>query len=42
MQAYQRNLQLLQHLVALSKGDLVKSIQRGLPKNGMKNKYNTF
>jgi glycosyltransferase involved in cell wall biosynthesis len=41
-QSYQRNLQLLQHLVNLPKQDLIKSIQKNLPKNGMKNKYDTF
>lgn len=42
MQSYQRNLQLLQQLVALPKNDLIKSIQKNLPRNGMKNKYDTF
>lgn len=41
-QSYQRNLQLLQHLVNLPKQELIKSIQKNLPKNGMKNKYDTF
>lgn len=42
MQAYQRNLQLLQQLVSLPKNELIKSIQKNLPRNGMKNKYDTF
>lgn len=42
MQSYQRNLQLLQQLVTLPKNDLIKAIQKNLPKNGMKNKYDTF
>ena len=41
-QSYQRNLQLLQHLVNLPKQELIKSIQKHIPKNGMKNKYDTF
>jgi glycosyltransferase involved in cell wall biosynthesis len=42
MESYQRNLQLLQHLVALPKAELIKTIQKNQPKNAMKNKYDTF
>jgi predicted glycosyltransferase involved in capsule biosynthesis len=42
MSGYQRNLTLLNQLAALSKDDLVKTINKDLPKNGMKNKYDTF
>jgi cellulose synthase/poly-beta-1,6-N-acetylglucosamine synthase-like glycosyltransferase len=39
---YQRNLQLLQQLTALSKEDLVKTVNTSVQKNGMKNLYDTF
>lgn len=42
MNGYQRNLQLLNQLAALSKEDLVKTINKDLQKNGMKNKYDFF
>lgn len=42
MTYYQRNLQLLQQLTALSKEDLVKTVNASVQKNGMKNLYDTF
>jgi predicted glycosyltransferase involved in capsule biosynthesis len=42
MQKYQKNLQLLQELVKLSKDDLMRYTQKFIQKNGMKNKYDTF
>jgi len=39
MNLYQRNLQLLQKLGALSKEDLMKTINNSIQKIGMKNKY---
>jgi hypothetical protein len=42
MVAYQRNLQLLQTLGGLSKEDLVKTINKNLPKNGMKNSHDDY
>lgn len=42
MTNYQRNLQLLNQLSTLSKEDLIKTVNKDLPKNGMKNKYDTF
>ena len=42
MTYYQRNLQLLQQLTALSKEDLVKTVNMSVQKNGMKNLYDTF
>jgi glycosyltransferase involved in cell wall biosynthesis len=39
MKLYQRNLQLLQKLSALSKEDLMKTVNASLQKIGMKNKY---
>ena len=41
MRTYQKNLQLLNQMVVLSKEDLIKVINRGLMKNAMKNKYDT-
>lgn len=42
MPLYQRNIQLLNQLATLSKEDLVKTINKDIPKNGMKNKYDNF
>jgi predicted glycosyltransferase involved in capsule biosynthesis len=42
MNGYQRNLQLLQALGNLSKEDLVKSINKNLPKNGMRNSHDDY
>ena len=39
MNEYQKNLNLLQQLVKLSKDDLWKISHRDVPKNGLKNKY---
>jgi len=39
---YQRNLQLLNQLVSLSKEDLVKTVNASVQKNAMKNLYDTF
>jgi len=42
MKWYQRNLQLLQKLGAMSKDDLRKVMNSMAPKSGMKNKYDSF
>ena len=42
MKWYQRTLQLLNKLAALSKDELFKVIQTTSPKIGMKNKYDNF
>ncbi len=42
MPSYQRNLQLLQTLSNLSKEDLIKSINKNLAKNGMKNSHDDY
>jgi len=42
MTLYQRNLQLLNNRLKLDKDQLSKHIQASIPKNGMKNKYDTF
>ncbi len=42
MDAYHRNLQLLNQLIALPKEELVKTINKALPKQAMLNKYDNF
>ena len=42
MTAYQRNLQLLNQLIALPKEELVKTINKSIPKQAMLNKYDNF
>jgi predicted glycosyltransferase involved in capsule biosynthesis len=42
MTAYQRNLQLLNQLIVLPKEELVKTINKSIPKQAMLNKYDNF
>ncbi len=42
MESYQRNLNLLNQLVALPKEELIKVVNKSLQRNGMLNKYDNF